>query len=42
MERRKSVANMYGTVVECPVCMEWGYLVASNECVYCYEVATLQ
>ena len=26
---------MYGTVVECGVCMEWGYLLDNDVCVFC-------
>jgi len=28
---------MYGTTVECSVCMEWGYLVDSGVCLLCLE-----
>ena len=34
MERERT-DNMYGTVVECGTCLEWGYLVDNDECIYC-------
>jgi len=34
MERGRT-DNMYGTIVECGTCMEWGYLVDNDECIYC-------